>query len=344
MENTGSNADGMKPLAVIILNWNGRDLLRRFLPSVVEHSDSSISRIVVADNGSDDDSIEVLEREFPQVEILRLEKNFGFAEGYNRAVKAIECKYTILLNSDAAASPGWDIALFDFMENQPDVGACQPKLLSFNNPESFEYAGAAGGYIDCNGYPYCRGRIFDTCEKDAGQYDSIADIHWATGAALMVRRQVYIDCGGLDPEFFAHMEEIDRCWRIRLAGWKIAIVPTAVVYHLGGGSLPAENPRKTYLNFRNNLLMLHKNLPDTVRGKILLRRRLLDTVAWLKFMLTFDFANANAILRAHGDFRRMRDMYVEHPRFNLLGSDRCGRRNILWQYFVRRRKTFDKLK
>ncbi len=344
MENTGSNADGMKPLAVIILNWNGRDLLRRFLPSVVEHSDSSISRIVVADNGSDDDSIEVLEREFPQVEILRLEKNFGFAEGYNRAVKAIECKYTILLNSDAAASPGWDIALFDFMENQPDVGACQPKLLSFNNPESFEYAGAAGGYIDCNGYPYCRGRIFDTCEKDAGQYDSIADIHWATGAALMVRRQVYIDCGGLDPEFFAHMEEIDLCWRIRLAGWKIAIVPTAVVYHLGGGSLPAENPRKTYLNFRNNLLILHKNLPDTVRGKILLRRRLLDTVAWLKFMLTFDFANANAILRAHGDFRRMRDMYVEHPRFNLLGSDRCGRRNILWQYFVRRRKTFDKLK
>ena len=344
MENTGSNADGMKPLAVIILNWNGRDLLRRFLPSVVEHSDSSISRIVVADNGSDDDSIEVLEREFPQVEILRLEKNFGFAEGYNRAVKAIECKYTILLNSDAAASPGWDIAIFDFMENQPDVGACQPKLLSFNNPESFEYAGAAGGYIDCNGYPYCRGRIFDTCEKDAGQYDSIADIHWATGAALMVRRQVYIDCGGLDPEFFAHMEEIDLCWRIRLAGWKIAIVPTAVVYHLGGGSLPAENPRKTYLNFRNNLLMLHKNLPDTVRGKILLRRRLLDTVAWLKFMLTFDFANANAILRAHGDFRRMRDMYVEHPRFNLLGSDRCGRRNILWQYFVRRRKTFDKLK
>ena len=344
MENTGSNADGMKPLAVIILNWNGRDLLRRFLPSVVEHSDSSISRIVVADNGSDDDSIEVLEREFPQVEILRLEKNFGFAEGYNRAVKAIECKYTILLNSDAAASPGWDISLFDFMENQPDVGACQPKLLSFNNPESFEYAGAAGGYIDCNGYPYCRGRIFDTCEKDAGQYDSIADIHWATGAALMVRRQVYIDCGGLDPEFFAHMEEIDLCWRIRLAGWKIAIVPTAVVYHLGGGSLPAENPRKTYLNFRNNLLMLHKNLPDTVRGKILLRRRLLDTVAWLKFMLTFDFANANAILRAHGDFRRMRDMYVEHPRFNLLGSDRCGRRNILWQYFVRRRKTFDKLK
>ena len=344
MENTGSNADGMKPLAVIILNWNGRDLLRRFLPSVVEHSDSSISRIVVADNGSDDDSIEVLEREFPQVEIQKKEKNFGFAEGYNRAVKAIECKYTILLNSDAAASPGWDIALFDFMENQPDVGACQPKLLSFNNPESFEYAGAAGGYIDCNGYPYCRGRIFDTCEKDAGQYDSIADIHWATGAALMVRRQVYIDCGGLDPEFFAHMEEIDLCWRIRLAGWKIAIVPTAVVYHLGGGSLPAENPRKTYLNFRNNLLMLHKNLPDTVRGKILLRRRLLDTVAWLKFMLTFDFANANAILRAHGDFRRMRDMYVEHPRFNLLGSDRCGRRNILWQYFVRRRKTFDKLK
>lgn len=334
----------MKPIAIIILNWNGRELMRRFLPSVVENSDTSISRVIVADNGSDDGSVEMLKEEFPTVEILRFDTNHGFAEGYNRAVAAIDSKYTILLNSDAAATPEWDKVLYDYMESHPDTGACQPKLLSYSSPGMFEYAGAAGGYIDSNGYPYCRGRIFATCEHDKGQYDRVADIHWATGAALMVRRQVYIDCGGLDAGFFAHMEEIDLCWRIRLAGWKIAAVPSSVILHLGGGSLPAENPRKTYLNFRNNLLMLHKNLPDKVRNKILLRRRLLDTLAWAKYVVTFDWRNAAAIFRAHIDFARMRKDYTSHPTVNILSNDRCGRRNILKEYYLRGHKTFSKLK
>ena len=344
MENTRNDAEAVKPVAVIILNWEGRELLRRFLPSVVENSDRRISRVIVADNGSKDGSVELLEREFSTVEILKFDKNYGFAEGYNRAVEAIECRYAVLLNSDAAVSPGWDTELFDYMEEHKDVGACQPKLMSYDNPAMFEYAGAAGGYLDKNGYPYCRGRIFGVCESDSGQYDTDADLHWATGAALMVRREVYLACGGLDPKFFAHMEEIDLCWRIRLAGWRIVAVPTSVVYHLGGGSLPAENPKKTYLNFRNNLLMLHKNLPDSVRDRMLVRRRLLDTLAWLKYVATFDFANAAAILRAHRDFARMRRDYTEHPTVNLLGKDRNSRRNILVDYYLKGHKKYSELR
>jgi len=343
MENTGNDA-AVKAVAVIILNWNGRELLRRFLPSVVENTDARISRVIVADNGSTDDSLAVLEKEFPSVEVLRLDRNYGFAEGYNRAVEAIDCRYAVLLNSDAAVSPGWDTELFNYMETHADVGACQPKLMSYNDPTSFEYAGAAGGYLDKNGYPYCRGRIFSVCEKDEGQYDNVVDIHWASGAALMVRREVYLSCGGLDPKFFAHMEEIDLCWRIRLAGWRIVAVPTSTVYHLGGGSLPAENPKKTYLNFRNNLLMLHKNLPDSIRGGFLFRRRLLDTLAWVKYVLTLDFANAAAIVSAHRDFARMRSDYTSHPSVNLLRKDRDSRRNILVDFYLRRCHKYSQLR
>lgn len=344
MENTSNEAGRVKPVAVIILNWEGRELLRRFLPSVVEYTDPRISRVIVADNGSHDGSVELVEKEFPSVEIFKFDTNYGFAEGYNRAVAAIGCCYAVLLNSDAAVSPGWDTELFGYMEEHSDVGACQPKLMSYNNPSTFEYAGAAGGFLDKNGYPYCRGRIFAVCEKDAGQYDTVADVHWATGAALMVRREVYLSCGGLDPKFFAHMEEIDLCWRIRLAGWRIVAVPASTVYHLGGGSLPAENPKKTYLNFRNNLLMLHKNLPDSVRDSLLLRRRLLDTLAWIKYVVTFDFANAAAIVRAHRDFARMRREYTDHPTVNLLGIDRDSRRNILIDYYLKRQMKYSDLR
>ena len=333
----------MNKVAVIILNWNGEKLLREYLPSVIETTDSSIADVIVADNGSTDSSVELLRKEFPQVKLLEFSENYGFAEGYNRAIKATNYPYTVLLNSDVATTEGWINVLYDYMEANPNVGACQPKIRAYTNKTHFEYAGAAGGFIDRNGYPYCRGRIFDTVEEDKGQYDEVMPIFWATGAALMVRSQLYIDAGGLDKDFFAHMEEIDLCWRILLTGSEIMAVPQSVVYHLGGGSLPASNPRKTYLNFRNNLLMLHKNLPDETRGKTLFIRRLLDTVAWAKYMATFDFNNANAILKAHNDFKKMRKTYTIHPTIDLLRTRTDCRRNILLDYYLRGRKIWSNL-
>ena len=333
----------MNKVAVIILNWNGEKLLREYLPSVIETTDASIADVIVADNGSTDASVELLRKEFPQVKLLEFSENYGFAEGYNRAIKETNYPYTVLLNSDVATTDGWINVLYDYMEANPNVGACQPKIRAYTNKTHFEYAGAAGGFIDRNGYPYCRGRIFDTVEEDKGQYDEVVPIFWATGAALMVRSQLYIDAGGLDKDFFAHMEEIDLCWRILLSGSEIMVVPQSVVYHLGGGSLPASNPRKTYLNFRNNLLMLHKNLPDETRGKTLFIRRLLDTVAWAKYMATFDFKNANAILKAHNDFKKMRKAYTSHPTIDLVRTRTDCRRNILLDYYLRGRKKFSEL-
>ena len=334
----------MNKVAVIILNWNGEKLLREYLPSVIETTDTSIADIIVADNGSTDSSVELLRKEFPQVKLLEFKENYGFAEGYNRAIKETNYPYTVLLNSDVATTQGWINTLYDYMEANPNVGACQPKIRAYTNKTYFEYAGAAGGFIDSNGYPYCRGRIFDTVEEDNGQYDEVIPVFWATGAALMVRSELYLGVGGLDKDFFAHMEEIDLCWRILLTGSEIMAVPQSVVYHLGGGSLPASNPRKTYLNFRNNLLMLHKNLPDATRGKKLFVRRLLDTVAWAKFMATFDLKNANAILKAHNDFRSMRKAYTNHPSVDLLQTRPDCHRNILLDYYLRGRKKWSDLR
>ncbi len=330
----------MKPVAVIILNWNGEKLLRQFLPQVLATTDSAVADVIVADNGSTDGSRALLASAFPQVKTLLFDKNLGFAGGYNRAIELTDYEFTVLLNSDVAPAARWVNTLHDFMTANPDTGACQPKILSYRNPQYFEYAGAAGGFIDRNGYPYCRGRIFATVEQDKGQYDTPMEIFWATGAALMVRTELYRRVGGLDTDFFAHMEEIDLCWRILLAGARIMAVPAAVVYHLGGGSLPASNPRKTYLNFRNNLLLLHKNLPDTTRRGKLLRRRLLDTIAWAKFVLTLDFANAGAVWRAHRDFAAMRGHYNVHPDRDLLDLRSDTHRNILTDYYLRGRKTF----
>ncbi len=332
----------MKPVAVIILNWNGAALLRRYLPSVVANTNPDIADVIVADNGSTDNSIEVLASEFPGVEVIRFTENHGFAEGYNRAIAIAAREYTLLLNSDVETPPGWIEPLYEAMCADSHIGACQPKILSVADKGKFEYAGACGGFIDRNGYPYCRGRIFSSVEDDKGQYDSVIPVFWATGAALMVRTELYQRVGGLDSRFFAHMEEIDLCWRIHLNGSGIVAVPQSRVYHLGGGSLPASNPRKTYLNFRNNLLLLHKNLPQADLRPTLLRRRLLDTLAWLKFMATFDFDNANAILKAHRDFRRMRRSYTIHPSVNLLRSPIC-RRNILTAYYLRGIRRFSRL-
>jgi hypothetical protein len=330
------------PCAVIILNWNGAKLLRQFLPSVVANTNPQFGTVIVADNGSTDDSLTVLANEFPGVEVMRFAENYGFAGGYNHAIRNVEgkYKYVVLLNSDVECPQGWLEPLVQYLDANPGVGAVQPKLLSYNNKSMFEYAGASGGFLDCNGYPYCRGRIFATCEADRGQYDDVIRIFWATGAALAVRTDLYLSVGGLDEKFFAHMEEIDLCWRINLTGADIMVVPQSHVYHLGGGSLPASNPRKTYLNFRNNLLLLHKNLPDATRCGKLLRRRLLDTVAWAKFVLTLDFANAAAVWRAHRHFASMRKAYTVHPDVDLLNVRSDTHRNILTDYYLRRRRTF----
>ena len=332
------------PVAVIILNWNGEKLLRKYLPSVVANTNREIAEIIVADNGSTDGSLALLADEFPGVTVIEFDSNHGFAEGYNLAIASVPNEYVVLLNSDVETPEGWIEPLYNMMRSNQHIGACQPKILSYNSKNEFEYAGASGGFIDRNGYPYCRGRIFDCCEEDKGQYDSVMDVFWASGAALMVRTELYLRLGGLDAEFFAHMEEIDLCWRILLDGKRIVVVPEAVVEHLGGGSLPAGNPKKTYLNFRNNLLMLSKNLPRDVRRGALLRRRLLDTVAWARFVAFGDFANAKAVWRAHRDFRKMMGKYNTNPAGNLLRERADCRRNILVDYYLRGRKRFSQLK
>lgn len=337
-----NNQQDKASTAVVILNWNGSALLRRFLPSVIANTPRSVARVIVADNGSTDESLSLLECDFPEVEVMKMNRNYGFAEGYNRAIAAIEAKYIVLLNSDVSTPAGWLQPLIEFMESHPDAGACQPKILSADDPAKFEYAGAAGGFLDRNGYPYCRGRVFSTIESDNGQYDDKAPVMWASGAALMVRREVYLSTGGLDPAFFAHMEEIDLCWRMRLAGWKVYAVGSTAVYHLGGGSLPASDPRKTYLNFRNNLLMLHRNLPDRVRGRRLFVRRILDTAAWMKSIATMHWGDACAILRAHRDYRKMRGnltmINTDGP--DLLRTVPEGRKNVLVAYYLRGKHTF----
>lgn len=328
----------MIKISVIILNWNGLNLLKEFLPRVLNATDLAISEVIVADNGSTDGSLDYVR--WLGLRSINFSENHGFARGYNLAIEQITTPYTVLLNSDVAPRPGWDRAMLEYMESNPRCGACQPKILSWHNPHKFEYAGACGGFLDRNGYPYCRGRIFATCEVDKGQYQDPIDIDWASGAALMVRTDLYRQVGGLDDTFFAHMEEIDLCWRIRLAGYSLAVVPQAEVLHLGGGSLPMGNPRKTYLNFRNNLLLLHKNLPDADRRRALLRRRLLDTIAWAKSVATLNFKDARAIVKAHRDFRTMAPKTpTAGATVNLIRQ----RPDILIHYYLRRHTTYPQL-
>ena len=336
----------LKPsTAVVILNWNGSALLTKYLPSVIANTPAGIADVIVADNGSTNNSLTVLKDGFPTVKTIFFDKNYGFADGYNRAIATLagRYRYVVLLNSDVAVPAGWIEPLVDFMEAHPEAGACQPKILADRQRDTFEYAGASGGFIDRHGYPYCRGRLFATCEQDNGQYDEPIEIFWATGACLMTRVDLYNMVGGLDAEFFAHMEEIDLCWRIHLAGFQIWAAPSSHVFHLGGGSLPAENPKKTYLNFRNNLLLLHKNLPDSTRRRKLFVRRLLDTIAWAKFVATLDFKNARAVLKAHRDFRRMARRYTIHPDTDLLDTRPDTKTDILVSYYLRRRRRFSDL-
>lgn len=335
----------MDKVAVVILNWNGSGMLRRFLPTVVRCSAADGGIIWLADNGSTDDSVEVVSREFPSVRLIRMEKNYGFAEGYNRAISQVEAEYVVLLNSDVEVTEHWLRPLLDYMEAHPEVAACQPKLLSYHQRTRFEYAGACGGFIDRYGYPFCRGRVMGVVEEDRGQYDTVASVFWASGAALFIRRQDYVDAGGLDPRFFAHMEEIDLCWRLRARGRGLVCIPQSVVYHVGAATLKRENPRKTFLNFRNNLLMLYKNLPEAELVPVMRVRTLLDYVAALNFLLHFQVSNAWAVLRARRDFRALKPLYAEirtEVQQRVVQGDIPERKrfSLLWAFYGRGKKRF----
>ena len=338
----------MAKLSVVILNWNGRHHLERFLPSVVCHS-SNEAEVVVADNGSKDDSLAWLRLNYPEVRVVKLDKNYGFADGYNLALQQVEAEYVVLLNSDVEVTPHWLEPMQAYMDAHPEVAACQPKIRAERNKAYFEYAGASGGYLDCYGYPFCRGRIFDVVEKDEGQYDDIAPIFWATGAALFIRLKDYQEAGGLDGRFFAHMEEIDLCWRLRSRGRGIVCIPQSVVYHVGAATLKKENPRKTFLNFRNNLLMLYKNLPEGELKKVLFIRGLLDWVAAFVFLLKGDGKNARAVLRARKEFKHIRSDFASFRAGNLAkATDRSIPEkvdySILWKFHACGKKVFSRLK
>ena len=328
----------MKKTAVIILNWNGRSLLEQFLPAAVAHTISPESDLWVADNGSTDDSVEFVKKNFPEVKILELGLNYGFAEGYNRAIAATGYRYSILLNSDVEVTPGWVEPLVDLLESRPEAGAVMPKIRSWRNREMFEYAGAAGGYLDNLGYPYCRGRVFEKVERDEGQYDGAPiEVAWASGAALCVRTDLYLQLGGLDSDFFAHMEEIDLCCRMIGAGYKVLAEMKSTVYHVGGASLPKEDPKKTYLNFRNNLLLLYKNLPAKRGRKVLFIRRLADSLAFLMFLLKGHTADARAILNAHADFRKMRGKYTTLPGHDYMSGLPGAQRSVIIDHYLLRK-------
>lgn len=339
----------MKKTSVVILNWNGAELLQKFLPTVLKHTQSEDCEVVVADNASSDNSVEVMKQQFPYVKLILLDKNYGFAEGYNRALQQVDSKYVVLLNSDVETSNNWLNPLIDHLERNRNTAAVQPKILSYNNKSMFEYAGAAGGFIDRYGYPFCRGRILHKLEEDKGQYDKPIEIFWATGACLCMRRDDYIKAGGLDAKFFAHMEEIDLCWRLLSRGKKIFCLPQSKVYHVGGASLDSESPRKVHLNFRNNLLMIYKNATLAKLIEILLMRIVLDTAAAAHFLVQGKWKHAKAVGDAYSDFIKMSPSF-KHKRKNNL--KKTVQRNIpqlyqgsmLFDFYFRRRRKYSEIK
>jgi GT2 family glycosyltransferase len=337
-----------KSLAVVILNWNGSEYLQKFLPPLIERTTLPGVEIVVADNGSTDNSVNLLKNDFPSVRLITLDKNYGFASGYNKALSRIDSDYFVLLNSDVEVARDWLQPMLQYMNEHSDTAACQPKIRSYSRRNCFEHAGAAGGFIDRFAYPFCRGRIFATVERDNGQYDSVADIFWATGACLFIRAGDFRAAGGFDDDFFAHMEEIDLCWRLKNRGKKIACIPESVVYHVGGGTLDMENPRKTYLNFRNSLLLLYKNLPEKQLKKTLVVRCLLDYMAALQFAASGKLQNAKSILKARRDYKQMRRNFIEKRKENLKNTtsgaySQLFPKSIVFQYYLRKKKYYTEL-
>jgi len=329
-------------VSIVILNWNGAHHLRRFLPSVLKTEYEKLE-FVVADNGSSDDSLELLQKEFPSVRTIRLDRNYGFAEGYNRALQQVSSDYYMILNSDVLVEPNWIQPLVELLETDTQIAACQPKILSLQYPDRFDYAGGAGGWLDAYGYPFAKGRIFDLCETDSGQYDDSSPIFWASGAALFIRSAVFHEVDGFDPFFFAHQEEIDLCWRIQRKGYKIYSCPRSVVHHLGGGTLPRGNSLKTYLNFRNNHIMLFKNL--SLSRKIFLTplRFALDGLSAWKGLAGGDPGYFWAIFRSHLSFVGW--LFTRSGRYWFSGDKTSSlfglyRGNLVWDHFVRGKKRF----
>jgi GT2 family glycosyltransferase len=333
----------LKNVAIVILNWNGRKFLEKFLPGVIEHSRND-ARIIVADNASQDDSITFLKSHFPEVTIIENDRNYGFADGYNKALEKVNAEYYILLNSDIEVSENWINPVIELMDKDPMIGACQPKIRSYNEPEKFEYAGAAGGFIDKYGYPFCRGRLFQSIEKDKGQYENAIEVFWATGACTFVRATTFHEFGGFDGDFFAHMEEIDFCWRIKNEGYKVMYCPHSTVYHIGGGTLPKGSARKTYLNFRNNMTLLYKNLTKDRLLKVLIARIFLDGVASVKFLLEGHIPDCFAVIRANVSFyRTFSKTLAKRKKIHQRKVSNIYQGNIALDYFLRQRKKFSEL-
>lgn len=331
-------------VAVVILNWNGRKFLEKFLPSVIRHN-PGYSEIYLADNASTDDSIEFTRKNFPGVQIVKNSSNTGFAQGYNDALQHIKAEYYILLNSDVEVTVNWIEPIIDLMDQDHSIAACQPKIKSFYDRSRFEHAGAAGGFIDKFGFPFCRGRMFDSVEEDKGQYDDNVELFWATGACMFVRADLFHKAKGFDGDFFAHMEEIDLCWRLKNMGYKMMYCGNSTVYHVGGGTLQYLNPRKTYLNFRNNLFLLYKNLPSERLFVTLLLRMKLDGIAGIKFLLEGNMKHFTALLKAHRDFYLSFSL-LRKKRKNLVQKSlpkEVYSNSIIYQYFIKGKKKFSEL-
>ncbi len=335
-----------KKAAVVILAWNGKKFLEQFLPSVIQFTNNELYEIVVADNCSTDGTMDFMRQNFSAVRCIQNATNTGFAGGYNEALKYVDAEYYILLNQDVEVTANWVDIVLSEMDKEDGIAAAQPKLRAFNERDHFEYAGACGGYVDRFGYAFCRGRIFDYIEKDEGQYDTVKQIFWASGACMFVKKEVFWQAGGFDVDFFAHQEEIDLCWRINNLGYKIINVPGAVVYHVGGGSLPQGNPRKTYLNFRNNNMMIFKNLPLLALCWKLPVRILLDIVAsWYSVVKNRNFIDFKAIFKAHGSlYKNIPALIAKRRMLAQPDSKNLSNINIVWEYFIKKRKRYSDLR
>ena len=334
----------MKRVAVVILNYNGKKFLEEFLPNVIANTNNELAEIVVADNASTDGSVALMQERFPDIRLIVNDFNGGFATGYNLALRQIEAEYYVLLNSDIEVTPHWIEPVVELMDADPKIAACQPKILSYYEKEKFEYAGASGGFIDKYGYPFCRGRVFQHLEEDHGQYDDVTEVFWATGACMFVRADLYLQHGGLDDTFFAHMEEIDFCWRMKNLGYKVYCCPQSKVYHIGGGTLPKSSSRKTYLNFRNNLSLLYKNLPPKRVFWTIAYRILLDWVAALKFLFNGGLKDYWAVIKAHFAFyKRIPSLRKKRKELKHSQVGQMYQRNIVFENFLKGKKTFSEL-